>query len=99
MFVNFGGFFMKRLFYILGLTIIMLVSGCSNDEPSPNDLVEKYIQLWNESSFTQMYEVLSKDTTETFSTEDFIDRYEKVYADLEIKDIEITYTILVNDTE
>src|SRR5690625_1488223 len=88
---------MRKLFYTLGLVGIILISACSNNEPSPNDRMEKYVQLWHENAFTEMYEMLSEDTINTFPTDEFIDRYEKVYTDLEIEDLEITYSELDKD--
>src|SRR5690625_3015978 len=90
---------MKNWFYMLGLVSIILVSACSNDKPSPNDRIEEYIQLWHTYSFAEMYEMLSEETVDTFPTDEFIDRYEKVYSDLEIEDLEITYSKLDKDEE
>src|SRR5699024_7680931 len=39
--------------------------------------------------FKAMYQKLSKEAQNTYDTEDFVDRYDKIYNDLEIKDVQI----------
>lgn len=77
------------------LLAFLLPSGCSNDEEVilPDQRFEEYVELWQEQNFTDMYDMLSEETRETYSREDFVDRYEKIYQDLEIEDLSISYTL------
>src|SRR5690625_7899462 len=38
-----------------------------------------------------MYAMISAESTETYPTEEFVDRYQKIYNDLGISDLNITY--------
>lgn len=67
------------------------------EKQNPNDQLEKYVDLWNESDYSDMYEMLTDDVRETYKTEDFVDRYEKIYQDLEIEDLKLTYKELTKD--
>ena len=79
------------LFFVIVFTVIGLI-GCSNDTKDPTEQVENYIQLWNKQNFSEMYKLLSAETKSEYSKEDFIDRYEKIYQDLSINDLKVTYT-------
>src|SRR5690625_5137565 len=91
---------MKRITYLLLFlfAIVFLVS-CSTEETEEEEIIlpeerfEEYVQLWRDENFTDMYEMLSDETKATYGREDFIDRYEKIYQDLEITDLTIDYTI------
>lgn len=76
--------------FVFILTIIVL-SACSKDSINPTEQVEKYIQLWNEQNFTEMYELLTEETKSEYPEEAFIDRYEKIYKDLDISDLKVSY--------
>ncbi|WP_440894758.1 penicillin-binding transpeptidase domain-containing protein [Amphibacillus sp. Q70] len=86
---------MKKFTYIIVALLVILLAGCSDDEEVilPEQRFEEYIQLWQEQNFTEMYDRLSEETQETYSQEDFAERYQKIYQDLEIEDLSITYTI------
>src|SRR5699024_4402848 len=80
------GKIMKKFIYIICmLSLIVIISGCGKDEPEdPNDVLASYISKWNEKDFTAMYKMLTKDAKNTYDDDDFIERYEKLYSDLEI---------------
>lgn len=82
--------------FVLAITILGLTA-CSKDRLDPTVQIEKYIQLWHEQNFTQMYELLTDESKQQYSTEDFIDRYEKIYKDLAIDDLKITYSELTDE--
>lgn len=81
-----------RKFYVVFIGLItLLLIGCSSTEYNPTEKLDTYIEHWENQDFTKMYDVLTVETLEEYTKEDFIDRYEKVYADLEIENIEIDY--------
>jgi penicillin-binding protein 3 len=81
---------LKKIVGILLIVFFAALAGCSKD-PQPQDRFSEYIALWNQQKFDKMYSYLSKDTKKDISKKDFITRYEKVYKDLEIKDLKIDF--------
>ena len=79
---------MKKLVLLPVLMSLLFIAGCQ-EKPQPDDRLESYIELWNGQNFEKMYsDYLSMNSKETYSTEDFIDRYQKLYADLEVDDLQ-----------
>ncbi|WP_047980852.1 penicillin-binding transpeptidase domain-containing protein [Ornithinibacillus contaminans] len=85
---------MKRLLLLVTSILLILIAGCSEDEITPHERFDTYIDLWSEQDFTQMYEILTPESKETYATDQYIDRYNKIYEDLQISNIDITYTKL-----
>jgi penicillin-binding protein 3 len=77
-------------FLIILVLITMVAAGCSK-EPKPEDRLESYIKLWNEQKFDKMYEYLTEGSKGVISKEDFTNRYQKIYEDLQISDLKITF--------
>lgn len=75
------------LFFLL---IALLVAGC-NKEPKPEDRFTGYVKEWNEQNFDKMYDYLSEEAQKKVSKKDFTDRYEKIYSDLELKDVKVDF--------
>lgn len=82
----------KWYFFMLALCLLVIVAGCNKDEPTPDGRLSEYIKLWNDQKFGKMYDYLSTEAKDNISKEDFVTRYEKVYSDLEISDLKVTYT-------
>lgn len=90
--------FMKKLTYlIIGLSVIFMLVSCSGDKEAeiilPEERFEAYIELWREYNFDQMYDMLSEETKATYNREEFVDRYQKIYQDLEVDELVIEYTL------
>src|SRR5690625_178570 len=90
---------MRKILYIVLTILLLFIVGCSNEEPSPNDQIKEYTNLWNQSDFEAMYTLLTEEARNTYSTEEFIDRYEKIYEDLEIENLQIKATELSEEEE
>lgn len=76
------------------LLFAVLLTGCKEEEKEkkPEDRLASYIELWEQGNFDAMYEdYLSIASKETYSREDMVDRYEKIYSDLEIDNVEVTF--------
>ncbi|MEI3613833.1 penicillin-binding transpeptidase domain-containing protein [Pseudogracilibacillus sp. SO30301A] len=89
---------MRKLLVITALIFLFVLFGCSKENLSPNDRMKEYVDAWNDSQFTNMYEMLTEEVQENYSTGEFTDRYEKVYQDLGIDDLKISYSELSDDT-
>ncbi|WP_060678491.1 penicillin-binding transpeptidase domain-containing protein [Virgibacillus halodenitrificans] len=80
---------MKKVILLFSMLLIIFLISCSNDEVTPNERFETYVKQWNKQKFKDMYNMLSTKTKETYSPENFIDRYDKIYGDLNISDLKI----------
>jgi penicillin-binding protein 3 len=78
------------LFSLLAATILLL-AGCSDEEPKPEDRLAQYTKLWNDQNFDKMYSFLSSDVKKKLSKKEFTTRYEKIYKDIEAKNLKVTY--------
>ena len=79
------------------LIIIVALAACSKKE-TPESRLSAYINLWNDAEFTKMYdEYVSEASKDTFTSEEYIDRTEKLYEDLTITDVQVTFTKLDED--
>ncbi len=81
---------MKKIVGILFLLVVTVLAGCSK-EPTPDQRFADYIALWNQQKFAKMYDYLSNDAKENITKEEFTNRYQKIYEDLQIKDLKIEF--------
>lgn len=82
----------KKIFITVSLLCSMILTACAEEEiETPNDHFEQFAQLWMEQNFTQLYNRITDEGKEEYGPENFIDRYEKIYNDLKIDHLEITY--------
>jgi penicillin-binding protein 3 len=83
---------MKRaLLVMLSVVIAAIISGCSK-EPTPEERFSQYVKLWNEQKFEEMYGFLSEKAKDSVTKEEFVSRYNKIYKDLEINKLKVSYT-------
>ncbi|SET08737.1 penicillin-binding protein [Oceanobacillus limi] len=88
---------MKRVTLLLSAVLLMVMVGCSDDdEVTPHDRFETYVDHWQNQEFAKMYDMLTSESQQEYSTEDMVDRYIKIYEDLEITDLSISYTALTD---
>ncbi|TQS74846.1 penicillin-binding transpeptidase domain-containing protein [Ornithinibacillus gellani] len=89
---------MKKRFIFIALFALLLAAGCSKkDETTPNEVFKNYTAHWNKLEFEEMYDMLATASTSTYPPEQFIDRYEKIYQDLEIDDLKVTFEPLKDE--
>lgn len=89
---------MKRFIAIIFISILFLITtACSENRISPNEIFDTYVDHWNKENFDKMYAILSSESAEKYPTVDFVDRYQKVYDDLSISDLQVTYEELSKD--
>ncbi|PLR76040.1 peptidoglycan glycosyltransferase [Bacillus sp. V3-13] len=80
----------KSIYLFVMVLAAALLAGCNND-PTPEDRFSKYVELWNEQKFEDMYGYLTADAKEKVTKKEYVERYQKVYSDLEISDLEIKF--------
>lgn len=85
------------VFILFSICVLLILSACSKDQPSPEDELVTYIENWSNQSFSDMYETLSDDTKTEYPKDEFIERYEKIYEDMNIEDIDVSFDALSDD--
>src|SRR5690625_3548286 len=94
-----GNLMRKRILLLLTFSLVMIMTvACSEDKITPNDRFDAYIENWHQYDFEKMYQMLADESLDAFPTEEFVDRYEKIYEDLEITDLTINFAAL-NDED
>ncbi|MFD1706483.1 penicillin-binding transpeptidase domain-containing protein [Siminovitchia sediminis] len=81
----------KWIGWLSVLLIAVVAAGCSN-QPAPEERFTAYVKEWNERNFDEMYKYLSKEAQEKVSKDEFTERYEKIYNDLEVKNLKVDFT-------
>ncbi|TWT14542.1 penicillin-binding transpeptidase domain-containing protein [Planomicrobium sp. CPCC 101079] len=89
----------KRLLGVFSLLCFFLLAACQQ-QATPEDRLKEYIGQWNEGNFAEMYSAyLNQGTKDAYSTEEFVERQEKLQEDLGIENVEVTYTQPAEDAE
>lgn len=71
--------------------MLLLLTACSKHD-TPVERLNTYIELWEKEQWTDMYEdYITEEAKENYGEEQFIDRTEKLYADLGISNVKITF--------
>lgn len=80
----------NKLFYFIPLILITLFCfGCS-DKNAPKTAFDTYINAWNSKNYNGMYSLLSTDSKNSISKEDFIAKYKNIYSGIELSKLTIT---------
>lgn len=82
---------MKKQLLFTIMLMVVIISGCSKEEITLNERFETYTNHWQEMKFDNMYAMHAENSKETYRTEDSVDRYQKIYEDLAISNIQIEY--------
>lgn len=84
---------MKKFLFLGTILFTVLLIGCQEkEEVEPEERLQEYADHWMNQEFEKMYKMVAE--TEK---EDFIDRYQKIYKDLEINKVDVSFD--VPDTE
>lgn len=87
---------MKRVFLLLFMFFVLVA--CSEEEQvTPNERFDEFASLWSEGEFGQMYEMFSSDTKVNTTEEDSVERYAKIYEDLNIENVHISFEELTEE--
>lgn len=82
---------MKKTAVFFSFLLLFLITACSNDETTPQERFDNYINHWNNQEFSEMYQMNTSNATETYPAEAFVDRYETIYSDLNISNFQVTF--------
>ncbi len=89
---------MKKLVALFSLLLFVFIAACSDDEITPQERFDKYVNLWNDQAFSKMHDMITSNASEKYPAEAFTDRYKKIYNDLGISDLKVTYEKLSDET-
>ncbi|GGF12642.1 penicillin-binding protein 3 [Halobacillus andaensis] len=81
---------MKKLRNGFLISSFLLLIGCS-DKPSPETTVEDYMEAWENEEFGEMYDLLSEESKDSISQEEFEERYSTIYEGINMNNLSITY--------
>lgn len=94
--------------------VLLLLSACitsggdssapeSSPEPpeTPMETAQRFLELWQEREYGQMYDLISAEARATISEEDFVKRYDAIASEATISDIdfELGPNVVEEDTE
>ena len=80
---------------IVIICLLLLITGCSG--ANPNDAANEYLQKWKQGKYSDMYKMLSSKSQQLIGENDFIDRYNKIFDAIHIKDMDITVDKITED--
>ncbi|WP_174734282.1 penicillin-binding transpeptidase domain-containing protein [Mesobacillus harenae] len=80
----------KTILFIITLCLTVFISGCNKD-PKPEERFAQYIKLWNDQNFDEMYGFLAVEAQASVTKEEFVERYNKIYQDLEIDKLDVNF--------
>ncbi|MGJ9383768.1 penicillin-binding transpeptidase domain-containing protein [Salipaludibacillus sp. CF4.18] len=86
---------MNRLGILIVFSVMgAMLFGCANEEEMhPEEPLEDYLTAWESESFTEMLDVIGEESKQMIANEEwsFEERYEKMYADMGIENIELNF--------
>ncbi|WP_164218302.1 penicillin-binding transpeptidase domain-containing protein [Virgibacillus sp. YIM 98842] len=89
---------MRKLFIFFSVIIITLLAACSEDQATPNESFETYVNQWNNMEFEKMYSMLTPEAKETYAIDQYADRYNKIYEDLAVSDLHVSFDPIADET-
>ncbi|WP_018664790.1 penicillin-binding transpeptidase domain-containing protein [Heyndrickxia acidiproducens] len=89
---------MKKVMLFASLLLVFaVIAGCEK-KPTPNERMSAYVKLWKQGDFAKMYQnYVSTAAKKQYSSEDYTTRYKKVYGDLNISNVKVSYPALEKD--
>ncbi|QKY69959.1 penicillin-binding transpeptidase domain-containing protein [Lentibacillus sp. CBA3610] len=88
---------MKKIALLFPFLLLFLITACSNDETTPQERFNEYVNHWNNQEFSDMYNMITTESAETYPTEEFVDRYQTIYGDLNISNLQVTFEQLSDE--
>src|SRR5690625_4902375 len=87
---------MQRIFLFI-IVLVFLVACSEEEQISPNERYDEFATHWTRLEYEQMYEMYISETKENLTTDASIERYQKIYEDLNIENIQVSFTELSNE--
>lgn len=86
-------------FFATILLTLLYLSGCAQNEPSPEEAFTTFADHWKNEDYGQMYHMLSEQVKEELSEETFVERYETIYGGISANNLVIEMIIDENEEE
>ena len=81
----------KWTWLFLCLIVMVILTGCDRiKESDPGEIVKQYVEWWEQGSYESMYDVLSLESRQKTTKEDFITRFQTIYEGIGAADLTIT---------
>lgn len=77
--------------------IIGIVAYINRTKEKPEDVLSTYISLINEQKYEEMYNMISNESKEQISQEDFIKRNKNIYEGIDTFDIKVTISEILKE--
>ncbi|GAB3804952.1 penicillin-binding transpeptidase domain-containing protein [Virgibacillus kimchii] len=82
---------MRKIFMFSIIIFITMLAACSEEQTTPNERFDIYVDQWNNLEFDKMYSMLTPESRESYPIDQFADRYNKIYEDLAVSDLQIAF--------
>ena len=82
---------------IIGIGVGAGIVVINQNKVNPEDIWQNYISCINEQKYEEMYNMISNDTTQTISKEDFITRNKNIYEGIDMADLKIQINNVVEE--
>ena len=88
---------MKKSIIIIVIILIILAIGgifiyVNNNTEKPENTLQMYISLINEKKYEEMYELISEESKNKISKEDFVTKNKNIYEGIDAVDVKIEIT-------
>lgn len=82
---------LKWTWLFLCLIVMVILTGCDRiKESDPREIVKQYAEWWEQGSYELMYDVLSLESRQKMTKEDFITRFRNIYEGIGAEELTIT---------
>ena len=75
---------------ILVIAFLVVIKESSNKKTNSEETLKKYFEAINNQDYESMYEMISEESRQGISKEDFVDRNKKIYSSIDLENIKIT---------
>ncbi|MGM7720058.1 penicillin-binding transpeptidase domain-containing protein [Metabacillus sp. Hm71] len=82
---------MKKIYIMMTLLITVLILTACSEAPTASERFSAYIKLWNDQKFSEMYDMLTTNTKEKITKDDFVNRYKDIYEGISAKNLKVTF--------
>lgn len=86
------GIVVKIIVIVLAVAGGVIAYRMTRDTSKPEDVLIKYVGYVNEQNYEEMYKLLTNDSKEQISQEDFISRNKNIYEGIDMTDMKIEIT-------
>ncbi|WP_083659705.1 MULTISPECIES: NTF2-like N-terminal transpeptidase domain-containing protein [Paenibacillus] len=82
--------YFKWIGVFLCLSLVLIHTGCDrNKESDPTEIAKQYVEWWEEGSYESMYDLLSQESRQEMTKEEFATRLQTIYEGIGAEDLTI----------